>query len=257
MRFRWNQWAALATFAAVIWAYFIFPLRGGFSDAMLGTSLFPHDAMLNAGILEWGRRALGSSSLHVFEWPAGFPLHNTLANTENLLGWQPEYAFLRWMGFTVTFAYNALIVTSFFLSAAGAGLLAARLGANGGGAFLAGLIFAFTPFHLVHVIHLQTLSVCWVPFAVYIGSCPVARRWTWRRSPDRSSFVRCLGCTSDYSWPSRCPSMQAWRSPRAALRFAAADCWRSLAQAWERERRCGRLPITTLPTPGATGTRIR
>lgn len=167
MNVRWNGWTALAAYAAVIWAYFVLPLHGRFSEAMIGTSLFPHDAMLNAGILEWGRRALGSSSLHVFEWTAGFPLHNTLANTENLLGWQPEYALLRWAGFTVTFAYNTLIVTSFFLSAAGARLLAARLGADGAGAFLAGLIFAFTPFHLVHVIHLQTLSVCWAPFAVY------------------------------------------------------------------------------------------
>lgn len=101
MNTRWSHWTALAAYAAVIWAYFILPLHGRFSEAMLGTSLFPHDAILNAGILEWGRQALGSPSSRVFEWTAGFPLHNTLANTENLLGWQPEYALLRWAGFTL------------------------------------------------------------------------------------------------------------------------------------------------------------
>ena len=167
MRVRWNRWTAWTVYAAVIWIYFVFPLHGRFSAAMLGTSLFPHDAILNAGILEWGRRALASPALQVFEWTAGFPLHNTLANTENLLGWQPEYALLRWSGSTVTFAYNGLVLTSFFLSAVGARLLAGRFGAGEEGSFLSGFIFAFTPFHLSHVIHLQTLAVCWVPFAIY------------------------------------------------------------------------------------------
>lgn len=134
---------------------------------MVGTGLFAYDAVLNAGILEWGRQALGSSSRHVFEWTAGFPLPNSLANTENLLGWQPAYALLRSTGVSVTFAYNALILSSFFASAVGAQLLARRLGASVAGAFLAGLIFAFAPFHIVHVIHLQTMAICWVPFALY------------------------------------------------------------------------------------------
>ena len=167
MALRWNRWTAWSAYAAVIWVYFVLPLHGRFGEAMLGTSLFPHDAILNAGILEWVRRALPSPSLHAFEWTAGFPLHNTLANTESLFGWQPEYALLRWAGSTVTFAYNGLVLTSFFLSAAGARLLAGRFGADEEGAFLSGFIFAFTPFHLSHIIHLQTLSVCWVPFAIY------------------------------------------------------------------------------------------
>lgn len=157
----------MAAYAAIIWIYFVLPLQGRFGQAMLGTAVFPYDAVLNAGILEWGRRALGSASLHLFEWTAGFPLHNTLANTENLIGWQPEFAILRWAGASVTFAYNTLFITSFFLSAIGVRLLARRFGASKGGAFLSGLIFAFVPFHLVHAIHLQTLAVCWAPFAIY------------------------------------------------------------------------------------------
>src|SRR5256885_17167621 len=76
---------SMAAYAAIIWIYFLLPLNGRFGEAMLGTALFQHDAILNAGILEWGRKALGSASLQLFEWTAGFPLHNTLANTENLL----------------------------------------------------------------------------------------------------------------------------------------------------------------------------
>ena len=156
----------MAAYAAVIWFYFLLPLGQPFGQAMLGTAPFSHDAVLNAGILEWGRRALGSASLHLFEWTAGFPLHNTLANTENLLGWQPVFAILRWAGASVTFSYNTLFITSFFLSAVGVRLLARRFGASEEGAFLSGLIFAFVPFHVIHGIHLQTLAICWAPFAI-------------------------------------------------------------------------------------------
>jgi hypothetical protein len=33
----------------VIWIYFVLPLQGRFGEAMLGTALFPHDAILKAG----------------------------------------------------------------------------------------------------------------------------------------------------------------------------------------------------------------
>ncbi|HTK28158.1 MAG TPA: hypothetical protein VL309_01310 [Vicinamibacterales bacterium] len=165
MRGRRGAWISTAIYAAVIWLFFVRPLHGRFGTAMLGTALFPHDAILAAGILEWCRRAIASPALHVFDWTAGYPLTNTLANVENLLGWQPLYALLRALGATVTFSYNTLIVGSFLLSAAGARLLARRLGANEEGACLAGVVFAFVPFHLAHVIHLQTMAVCWAPIA--------------------------------------------------------------------------------------------
>ena len=157
----------MVAYAAIIWIYFVLPLEGRFGQAMLGTAVFPYDAILNAGILEWGRKALGSASLHLFDWTAGFPLPNTLANTENLLGWQPGFAVLRWAGLSVAFSYNTLFIAAFFVSAIGVRLLARRFGASEEGAFLSGLIFAFVPFHVVHAIHLQTLAICWVPFAIH------------------------------------------------------------------------------------------
>ena len=117
-------------------------------------------------MLEWGYQSLRSPSLHFFDWTAGFPLSNTLAATENLVGWQIFYTPLRLLGAAVPTAYNLLMLASLVISGIGAALLARRLGADYVGATVAGFIFAFGPFHLGHMMHLQTMGVCWSPFAI-------------------------------------------------------------------------------------------
>ena len=133
---------------------------------LLGTAVFPYDSFLTAGILEWGSTALRTAGLHLFEWTAGFPLHNSLAATENLIGWQVLYTPLRLLGVGIPASYNLLILASLVVSGIGASLLARRLGANRAGAAVAGFVFAFGPFHLNHMLHIQTMGVCWSPFAI-------------------------------------------------------------------------------------------
>lgn len=50
-----------ALYAGVVAVYFVLPLGGRLRHVFLGTATFPHDAFLNAGILEWGvPKPLGS-----------------------------------------------------------------------------------------------------------------------------------------------------------------------------------------------------
>jgi hypothetical protein len=163
----WTWAAAIVVYAATAIADFVLPLGRHFGERLLGTAVFAQDAILNAGILEWGYRSLWSSSRHVFEWTGGFPLHDSLAATENLIGWQLFYTPLRQLGAGPVAAYNILIVISFVLSGLGAALFARRFGIDRWGAIVAGFIFAFVPFHLNHAIHIQTMAVCYCPFALY------------------------------------------------------------------------------------------
>lgn len=117
-------------------------------------------------MLEWGYVSLGSPAYHFFDWTAGFPLSNSLAATENLVGWQILYTPLRLLGVGIPAAYNLLMLASLIISGIGAALLARRLGANRAGATVTGFVFAFGPFHLGHMLHLQTMGVCWSPFAI-------------------------------------------------------------------------------------------
>jgi uncharacterized protein YqgC (DUF456 family) len=133
---------------------------------LLGSSTFPHDSFLNAGILEWGFRSIWSPHLRFFDWTAGFPLANSLAVGENLIGWQIVYTPIRSLGVGIPAAYNVLILLSLVVSGVASAMLARRLGANRPGAALTGIIFGFGPFHLSHMLHIQTMGVCWTPFAI-------------------------------------------------------------------------------------------
>ncbi len=162
-----RNWTAIHSFyLAIVLVYIVLPLGARFDDALLGTTLQPYDPLLNAGILEWGYISLWAPERRIFDWLPGFPLSNTLAGTENLLGWQLFYTPLRWLGVGNVSAYNILILLSFIIAAMGAALLARRYGANYFGACMAGFVFAFAPFHMNHIVHIQTLAVCWSPFAV-------------------------------------------------------------------------------------------
>ena len=94
----WTWAAAIFAYTATAIADFVIPLGRHFGEKLLGTALFASDPILNAGILEWGYQSLWSPTRHVFEWNAGFPLHDSLAVTENLIGWQLFYTPLRAFG---------------------------------------------------------------------------------------------------------------------------------------------------------------
>jgi hypothetical protein len=162
----WTWAAAILVYTATAVVYFVVPLGKHFGNRLLGTALFAPDPILNAGIVEWGFRSLWSPGRRVFEWNAGFPLHDSLAGTENLIGWQLFYTPLRFLCGSVA-AYNSSIVISFVLSGLGTALLARRLGVDRWGSIVAGFVFAFVPFHLNHVIHIQTMAVCYCPFVLY------------------------------------------------------------------------------------------
>jgi hypothetical protein len=157
----------VAAYSLVSIAYLVIPIADRWGNVLLGTSLFQADSVLTAGILEWGFRSLFSPALHVFNWTAGFPLDNSLALTENLIGWQLFYAPIRALGASVAWTYNTLLVVSLVISGVGAALFARRFGASEIGAAVAGFVFGFGPFHLSHLIHIQTMGVCWMPFALY------------------------------------------------------------------------------------------
>lgn len=146
--------------------YFVLPLHGNPGSVLLGSAVYNHDAVLNAGILEWGYRSLWTPGLHFFDWPAGFPLSNTLPGTENLLGWQLFYSPLRALGASVAGSYDVALLSSLVISGVGTTALGAQLGSSRAGALFSGVAFAFNPFHVDHMVHLQTMAICWSPLAL-------------------------------------------------------------------------------------------
>jgi hypothetical protein len=72
------------------------------------------------------------------------------------------------MIFGLTVSYNIIILFAFVVAGYGAYLLAKYITQNTAAAFIAGVIFAFSPSHFAHTAggHLQVLSIEWIPFYV-------------------------------------------------------------------------------------------
>jgi len=124
------------------------------------------DPLLNTWILAWDGHALLTDPAHLFDANIFFPLKQTLAYSEHLLGTAlPMLPILLISGEPVL-AYNVAFLASFMLSGFGLYLLALRYTENRLAAFLAGLAFAFAPYRLSLIGHLSLLTAQWLPLAL-------------------------------------------------------------------------------------------
>lgn len=164
-----SAWSALAWYvlAAVAMTW---PLA-----AHVATRL-PHDLgdpLEVCWILWWGAdhavRLLSGQfdAFHRF-WDANifYPHPLTLAYAEHLIPQAlqilPVFALTR----NLVLCYNLLFLSTFVLSGLGMFLLVRALTGNPRAAFLAGLFYAFTPYRLAQVGHVQVLSSQWMPFVL-------------------------------------------------------------------------------------------
>lgn len=115
----------------------------------------------------WGGHALVHQPLSLFQSNQFWPLRDTLAFSDALLGYAP--AGLIGDGPVAAVArYDVLWLLSFALAFAGARLLARELGAGHGAATVAGLAFAMAPWRLEQGGHLHVLSSGGIPLTLLL-----------------------------------------------------------------------------------------
>ena len=135
------------------------------------------DSLLNLWILGWGAEHLprvftGQMSWTEF-WNANIfhPEPLALAFSEHLFGEVLQILPIYYLTGNLILAYNLLFLSSFVLSGVGMYLLVRDLLGETGrfswAAFIAGLIYAFVPYRIAQVAHIQSLSSQWMPFALY------------------------------------------------------------------------------------------
>jgi hypothetical protein len=116
----------------------------------------------------WGGHALGHEPLRFFQSNQFWPLEDTLAFSDALVGYAP--AGLIGSGpQAAVFRYDLLFLFAYALAFVGAYLLARELGLGRGGAAVAGVAFAFAPFRLEQDGHLQVISSGGIPLAFALG----------------------------------------------------------------------------------------
>jgi hypothetical protein len=116
--------------------------------------------------LAWDTHAFTSQPLSLFDANIYYPQHDTLAYSENLIGSALLAAPVIWLTGNLVLAYNLVSLLACALCGLGAYLLARRVGVGPLGAFLCGMIFAFSPTRFLRISQLHLGPIQWIPFAL-------------------------------------------------------------------------------------------
>jgi hypothetical protein len=170
MRVRRGTLHALAEAAVVVAAFlalasaYSWPLAGRLSRAIAGDA---GDPVLNMWTLGWVADRLRHGLAGFWDAPFFFPYSRTLAYSEHLLGIGIFTSPLDWLTGDPILVYNLAWLGSFVLAGAAMYGLARELTGRRDAASLAGLAFAFTPYRIEQVSHLQVLTSGWMPLALW------------------------------------------------------------------------------------------
>jgi len=143
--------------AAVFWPLAAAPGRMGFPNA---------DAYGNTWAMAWVLHQARADPLHLYDANIYYPHPKSFAFTESLLPQALQAAPIRLAGGSPLLAYNLVLLLSFPLGGLGAYLLAREMTGSRAGAFIAGLGFTFCAYRFDHLVHVQSLSIQWLPLAL-------------------------------------------------------------------------------------------
>jgi hypothetical protein len=125
------------------------------------------DPLAQAWQVAWGGHALLHQPLSFFQSNQFWPLPDTLAFSDALVGYAPAGAIGSGPDAAVA-RYALLYLFAYALCAVGAALLARELGAGRGGALVAGAAFAFAPWRMEQAGHLHVISSGGIPLALFL-----------------------------------------------------------------------------------------
>jgi hypothetical protein len=139
---------------------FTWPLARGIAHDIPGDY---GDPLLNAWILAWGATHFGRGwwNANIF-----FPQPLALAYSEHLAPQAASVLPVYWVSGNPILCYNLVWLATFVLSGLGMFLLARDLTGDPSVSVVAGLAYAFAPYRIASVPHLQVLSSAWMPFVL-------------------------------------------------------------------------------------------
>ena len=126
------------------------------------------DVLLNGWILAWGSHALGEGRVaDFFDAPIFHPQPRTLAYSEHLLGLQPWFAPVYAASGDLALALNATAWLSYVLSGLAMYAVAWTWWRSHAASAVAAVLWAFAPWRFFGLVHVQTLSVQYLPLLAW------------------------------------------------------------------------------------------
>jgi hypothetical protein len=123
------------------------------------------DPVLAAALLAWNATHIPFTDAW-WQLPAFYPVADTLAFSEHLLGVSMLGSPLYWLIGDPIVTYNVVALATFPLCALSMYALARYLTQSDAGAFVAGLAFGFSPYQISQLTHVQMLAAFWAPLAL-------------------------------------------------------------------------------------------
>jgi hypothetical protein len=123
------------------------------------------DPLLNTYLIAWNARTVPLTD-RWWNLPQFYPLSGVTAYSEHLLGLSIFTTPIVKLTDNPLLAYNVAFLLSFVLCGLSAHLLAYVLTGRHDVSLLAGLAFAFAPYRLSQLAHIQVLSAYWMPLAL-------------------------------------------------------------------------------------------
>jgi hypothetical protein len=160
----WRAWAAAAALYVAITAVFGRHLLAELTTVIAGDE---GDPLFVAAILDWNARHLPLTDAW-WQFPIFTPTRDALTFSEPFLGVTPLSTPLRWITGSAVVTYNLVALLTFPLCGLTMFALVRRLTGSRIAAFLAGLAFAFAPYRIAQIPHLQMLAFFWAPL-VFLG----------------------------------------------------------------------------------------
>lgn len=147
---------AVAT-VAMTWPY---------ATRLADSTIVGFDPFLQIWLSEWIQHALSTNPLRLYEANIFYPFETTLAYTDANIPGALLAAPLRWLTGDPILANGVLVLATFVLAAASVYVLVFYLTNNRAASFLAGIAYAFLPYRMVHLWHLNWLEGALLPLVV-------------------------------------------------------------------------------------------
>jgi hypothetical protein len=125
------------------------------------------DPLLQAWQVAWGGHALATQPLDFFQSNSFYPLRNSLAFSDALVGYSPTGLIGDGVGAALA-RYNVLFLVAYAVAGTGAYLLTRELALRPAAALVAAAAFAFAPWRLEQSSHLHVLSSGGIPLALFL-----------------------------------------------------------------------------------------
>jgi hypothetical protein len=137
------------------------------------------DPLFEAWQVAWIGHAVLHQPLDLFQANTFWPLRDTLAFSDALVGYAPAGLLAQISPQAALAVYNLLFLFAYALAFAGAYLLARELGTGRFGGIVAGAAFAYAPWRLPQNSHMHVISSGGIPLALFLLVRGYRRRSPW------------------------------------------------------------------------------